>query len=435
MRSGSLVAFCAFMLAFTDATSAHANGRFPEANQLVVNEGDPDFLVLRMTFGILVSKDRGKTWDWICESAIGYSGTYDPPVGIAAERTLLAGTFDGLAVSENAGCSWVRKPPFVTEYVKDVATFPGDPARVIAVNNNFSAFDDAGVAQYRNQIAISSDGARTFTLAAASIDPTLIVETLDFARSDPKRIYVSASRVDPSVEASLFTSTDGAQAFTRHPIPLVPGETNAFIAAVDPNDADRVYVRTVSTGADGSATLVGGRILVTTNGGTSFKEIWSGGPPFGFALSPDGKKVWVGSGSGGLFMADTATFNFSQKQPFVVKCLTAVGNRLYVCATEFGSGFVLGESVDDGTTFTPVYKLSQIRGPLQCAANTETAKCVAEWPQLKVALGIDGGTEPPPPPPPESSCGCTSAIGANVGAGSIAAFALAALAVARRRRR
>src|SRR5262245_12927572 len=81
------------------ATTAHANGRYPEANQLVVDRGgDPARLVLRTTYGLVQSTDAGKTWRWICEDAIGYSGEWDAPIGIAGDATILAGTPSGISV-------------------------------------------------------------------------------------------------------------------------------------------------------------------------------------------------------------------------------------------------------------------------------------------------------------------------------------------------
>ena len=37
---------------------ARANGRFPESNQLVFSAQEPDLVLLRVTFGLLVSHDR-----------------------------------------------------------------------------------------------------------------------------------------------------------------------------------------------------------------------------------------------------------------------------------------------------------------------------------------------------------------------------------------
>src|SRR4051812_26416794 len=40
------------------ATAAAANGAFPAVSQLVSDPADPDHLVLRSTFGLLVTRDR-----------------------------------------------------------------------------------------------------------------------------------------------------------------------------------------------------------------------------------------------------------------------------------------------------------------------------------------------------------------------------------------
>lgn len=437
-RASMLLALVLAASAF--APRAQANGRIPEANQLIVDETDPSFLLLRVTFGLLVSRDRGKTWDWICESALGNQGTFDPPVAIAAGKTLIAGTVNGLAISDDTGCTWLRRPPIENRFILDVATFPGAPNEVVAITND--GVSDAGPFHYDSFLARSSDGAKTWAITVPPLDPTLVIDTVDFAKSDPKRIYVTARHYEPKLEAFLLVSTDGGATFVSRPIPFEDTDRGAYIGAVDPTSADRVYVRVSATGESGT-TIAAGRLLVTDDAGKTWTERWRGGPPLGFALSPDGKKVWVGSSFGGLYAADTTSFAFVERQPFNVKCLTATNDRLYACSDEFVPAdaaprvsFVLGESLDDGATFSSVYKLKEIRGPLACANGTTTAKCVAEWPKLKVDLAIDAGTTPPPTPTPApDGCGCRSAFGAEAGAGSGAALVIVlALALGRRRR-
>ncbi|CAN5786665.1 hypothetical protein BH09MYX1_BH09MYX1_59110 [soil metagenome] len=434
---GFAASVVAVALSSSIAATAHANGRIPEANQLTVNDADPDFLYLRVSFGVLLSHDRGKSFEWVCESAIGYTGTFDPPIAIAEGRVLLAGTFDGLAISPNTGCTWVRTAPIDKRFVVDEATFPGSPKDVVAITNNFVRNDDAGVSLYESLLARSSDGAKTWTIVGAPIDETLVVDTVDFAKSDTPRIYVTGRKFEPKAAAFLLASTNGGGSFVSHPIPLEADEPGAFIGAVDPTNADRVYVRTLKIGEAGVG-AIGGRLLVTSDGGKTFTERWRGGPPLGLALSPDGKKIWIGADSGGLFAADTTTFTFTELQPFAVKCLTATSDRLYACSTEFSSGFVLGESTDDGATFAPILKLNQIRGPLACQSGTETAKCASEWPQLAKSLNIplappDAGTTATPPS--TTGCGC-STIGERTRGGALA-FAMGsvfAAALLRRRR-
>ncbi len=435
--------FLALALALA-AAPAHANGRIPEANQLVVDETDPTFLVLRTSYGLLVSHDRGAHWDWICESAFGNSGTYDPPIAIASGQALYLGTFDGLEVSGNGGCSWTRPPPLDARYVLDVATRPGAPNETAAITNNGVTID--GGFFYDSWLARSSDGTKTWSLVGAAFDPTLVLDTVDFARSDAQRVYVSARHTTPTAEGFLLVSLDGGKTFVSRAIPFVDGDVAAYIAAVDPSAPDRVYVRTASFG-DGGAKITAGRLLVTDDAGKTWTERWRGGPPLGFALSPDGKKVWIGSGFGGLWAADTTSFAFAEVQSFIVKCLAATSDRLYACSTENApadadptSGFILGESLDQGASFSSVYKLKQIRGPLACASGTDTAKCAAEWPQLQLNLGIDAGKPVTPPPPSEpSSCGCTSVGSPASGAGAaltlLVTCALGGAALLRRRRR
>src|SRR5438270_2949959 len=75
---------------------AAANGRFPAANQLVRRPGSTQNYVLRATFGMLVSNDGAKNWDWLCEQAYGFTGNADVPVQYSSGGSILVGTFYGL---------------------------------------------------------------------------------------------------------------------------------------------------------------------------------------------------------------------------------------------------------------------------------------------------------------------------------------------------
>src|SRR6185503_7772783 len=104
MRWGFLVLGCVTALGLLGVSShAVANGRFPNAQQLVVSPTNPDRLWLRATHGVLTSADRGKTWRWVCEEAVGYSGTRDPSIGVTATGAVLVGV-SGLSISRDDGC-------------------------------------------------------------------------------------------------------------------------------------------------------------------------------------------------------------------------------------------------------------------------------------------------------------------------------------------
>src|ERR1700722_9772949 len=108
--SRSAMAVLAAMGVTLVAPPALANGRFPAASQLVAHPRDPARMVLRTTYGLLVTRDNGTSWDWICERAVGYGGVEDPALAITGGGTLLAGIFEGLVSSSDEGCTWSRSP-------------------------------------------------------------------------------------------------------------------------------------------------------------------------------------------------------------------------------------------------------------------------------------------------------------------------------------
>src|SRR5437879_1853679 len=88
------------------ASAAHAGGRAPLTNGVYFRAGDPHSLYVRTTFGLLISHDDGCTMRWVCETAIGYGGLFDPKYAIATDGTIFATTFSGLRVSRDGGCTF-----------------------------------------------------------------------------------------------------------------------------------------------------------------------------------------------------------------------------------------------------------------------------------------------------------------------------------------
>ena len=64
----SLTAVSLVAALFVATPSARANGRFPGASQLVVDPSNDQRIVVRATFGVLQTTDRGATWRWVCGS-------------------------------------------------------------------------------------------------------------------------------------------------------------------------------------------------------------------------------------------------------------------------------------------------------------------------------------------------------------------------------
>src|SRR5258708_14217555 len=123
----------------------------------------------------------------------------------------------------------------------------------------------------------------------------------------------------------LLVSADGGKRWTERDIShsLFDGATEdrVWIGGVDPTDANRVYLRS-------NAHLEGGksRLYMTTDAGQTFTEIqaFDMGPAkpsyligefLGFALSPDGSKIYFGSSPGCPFVADRATLKATKTSP------------------------------------------------------------------------------------------------------------------------
>ena len=80
------------------AGTAGANGRDPYTSTINFQRGNDQHIVAGMTFGVVVSKDGGTTWQWMCEKAVGYAGQYDPDYVYSSSGAVFATTFDGLKV-------------------------------------------------------------------------------------------------------------------------------------------------------------------------------------------------------------------------------------------------------------------------------------------------------------------------------------------------
>jgi hypothetical protein len=430
VRASLLVASFASIPILLAPASARANGRFPSANQFVVAPSDPNTQVLRTTFGFLVTKDGGKNWDWICETILKLSQQEDPAIGVTANGTILSGEFAGLMVSPDTGCSWsLAGAPLAGTSVVDLVVRKDAPHTVLAIASRFQSSDDAGNPTYATQILQSTDDGASFSAVGAPIDPSILVETIEVAPSDPKVVYVSGIRQGAGL---LLASSDGAITWTEHAVPLDASHERApFVAGVDPSNAQLVYVRT-----SGTDITMPTRLLVTKDGGATFTSVLPlTGPMQGFALTPDGATIYAGGPKDGLYVASRTDFAFTKKNASAIGCLAHDSQHLVACSNE-ASGFFVGTSTDDGASFTAVLHLSTIRGPLACASTTTAAACTQEWPaqadQLGISLdaGADGGGGSSGGS--SKSCGCR-VVGARA-EGSAIALLLFAAAIARRKR-
>jgi photosystem II stability/assembly factor-like uncharacterized protein len=359
---------------------AHANGRFPTASQLVIRPGHHDEMALRTTFGVLVSSDGGATWGWICETAVGYASGEDPALSLTGGGAMLASTQEGLSLSSSGGCSWsFAGGGLGKQVVVDSAVHPDAPNAALVVTSTPRGETDAGTPLQTVQLFATNDDAATWAPAGVPLDPTVVPTSVEVAASDSHRVYLTTARgAPPSRAASLFVSTDDGAHWVERAIPVDGAAAEvAYIAAVDPARADRVYVRTAGSSKS--------RLFVTDDAGAHFSAVYSGGPMLGFALSADGATAYLGGPEDGFQAASTTDLRFVQRSPIPVGCIAVSETRIYVCVVQSS---VLVATSDDGSSFAPLLHLSDLSGPLACPAASSAASCAAEWSALRTRFAI-----------------------------------------------
>ena len=270
----------------------------------------------------------------------------------------------------------------------DVVVRREAPKSALALATLYLGQSDAGNPRYATQIFATSDEGATWTPFGAPLVDDAVAFTLEVAASDPHRVYVSTVRGNGAdSRAVLFVSKDDAATWSELGIPIeMDAERAPYIAAVDPSSADRVYIRT--------DTDIGSRLLVTDDGGLTYKVAFKGfGKMLGFALSPEGKNIFLGGPDDGLWAANKDDLTFTKRSDVHVQCLATSGTTLFACSDP-NSGFAVGTSEDLGATFTPRLRLDQIRGPLECAAGSSVSVCVDQWPLLRDSLSTKDARSP-----------------------------------------
>ena len=418
---------------------ALANGRFPDAQQLVVEPGVEAHLAVQTTYGFVETRDGGGAWYWTCEDAAFYGGVLDPPIALLDGGTLIAGVFDGLVVATPDGCDLSLVPgELAGRFFVDVSTERSAPTSAIAVSS-----DGLGMGQFDTRVWKTTDRALTWAALGVALPADFLALTLDSAPSDPDRLYLTGFKIAGNVyEGNVARSTDAGATWELVPITGSANDSGPYLAAVDPNDPDTLYIRLAGNT---------GRLLVSTDAGATTSEIFAAtGPLAGFALSPDGGRVFVGSDTDGVLSASTSDHAFTKVNDVGARCLTATDTALYVCAREAKAGYTIGKSLDGGATFTAIHHAQCLRGPdPACGADSSIATvCPGPWAAQKQLLqvetceegqggaggagagggGAGGGGD-------DGGCGCRSAGAEAGGTRALLVLALVGLVALVRRRR
>jgi photosystem II stability/assembly factor-like uncharacterized protein len=393
--AGAVVAIAA---AAASSPAALANGRPPATTNVVLPPEDDQTFLVPATFGLLKTVDGGGTFHWVCENAIGYSGTYDPDYAIGADGSIYVTTFDGLKVSRDGGCTWEPVEGISQElYVAEVEV--GPDGRVWAAT---------GQHDQPNDVYVSEDGGR-FASSGAALENGWWASLRVAQDGKQQRIYVTgllpddpATKEKDEEAALLSRSVDGGE--TWEPLEVTDFEFDdtqqLYLLGVSPMDADIVFARIA-----GAVEPNGDTVYRSDDGGQNWELVLTFANKISaFHIRPDGQTVIVGTmnacpgeappdSKGCVRISRKAgapdTFVAAKEQPRLACLGERSDGMLFGCGDNWEpDNFALGSS-PDGETWTKIYRFSETAGPLSCDSGTEQATCSIElWPPLCETFGI-----------------------------------------------
>ncbi len=423
----------ALLLVCCGLSAAHANGRAPQTNGIFLSP-DPHALYVRSTFGLLVSKDDGCSFRWVCERAIGYGGEFDPKYAIATDGTIFATTFTGLRVSRDGGCTW-------STATSEKA--PGDPGNIsdtwidaIDLAPDGTLWVATAESARPNDVYSSSDNGVTFT-SRGLLSPTIWWKSVKVARSNTQRIYLTGYQVAGALPtggqapptAHLMRSSNGGDTWSelelfgtrRDPPDMKFGATPiVLVAAVDPKQPDTLLV--ISLGSNGAK---GDRLYRSIDGGYSFTEVLSSNDAIRDAVFAQDGSVYVASATGSYKSTDNgATFVLLAGSPQLNCLAQRADGKLVGCGANWEPDFKAVAVSPDATSWAKQFRFVELAGPLACApGTTNQTMCDPLWPSLQQQFGATGpatcGVVPDltpemPPPPKDGGC-CNANTGVPVG--------------------
>jgi hypothetical protein len=421
------------LLSLSVATTASAHGTLPQTREIVFHPTDPNVIVVRTSFGLVVSEDAGTTWRWICRTVIGSRDAEDPTTTVMSNGAVLMGLFDGLLSSDPTRCDFDFRAPDLTERVViDLARDPADPSRAFAVTSDGLRL---------NGVYRTDDDGATFVPVAPEID-MILFEKLRIAPSMPMRLYLSGAIPPTATEPRrpfVHRSIDAGESWEQLPFEeFTEGDDNIFVLGVDPTDPEHLFMKVWRREGDD-------RLIESTDGGRTWIDRLVIVDLAAFAWSSDGSTIVVGGPPpDGLYRSVNGGETFEQIDPDIdVACAAFRDDELWICANDFVDEFALGSSTDRGNDFTPRLRLREITDVVECPAGAEvTTTCEPELVDLYAMLGLDAGTRADAgvdggmrdaganPPPGDEGCGCCTAAPAH----ALAPLAIALFFAFRRRR-
>lgn len=360
------------------APSALANGRLPSAGQIAIDLEDPANVLVRTTFGVLLSRDHGAHFRWICEDAMHYGGAQDPPYAFTRGGGIALVSSNGFVRGDGE-----RFEPNVPLRGARDLSIDTRADRGWVLTSMFEQQTDAGAYRFQSTLIRTDASARLDPRAAEELPGDVWFETVDNVPGDARKVALSAASHDAMRHDAgyLFVSDDGAEHWHRLAAPLMPPENSLYIASM--SNAGDVLVRTYATPTTPSRLLYASfaALMAAARRGAAEAPLtpWltHDSALFGVTIAADGA---VFAGGNGVWWAPRVGAPFEKVGDARVRCLLARGDELWACNDEV-SGVLAMVSRDGGRSFTPVVRVADV------LSMQHDASCAREWVQLEAELG------------------------------------------------
>ena len=370
------------------AGAARANGAFPDSENILTPADRPQQITLVTNFGLITSADGGKTWLWSCEqdgNALGMLYQLTP----LPRNRLYTVANQNLAFSDDGSCGWRVAGGAVTgQSITDAYLDPVTGTRVMAI----------GVANQVYSLFQSTDGGATFAPALYAAASGQTLSGVEIARSDGNIVYLAMRTTDSA--PLLGRSTDGGAHFTVTDLTASLGTGLLRIISIDPDDPNRVLFRFLGANDQSLALTVDGGMTVT-------KPVTINGDFTSFVRLPNGTLLISAKvdflTAPGLFRSRDKGASFEMlANPPSLRALSQRNGLVYGAADNFGDGYAIGTSADEGTTWQALMSYADVKAinpciKSQCQTSCDNQVMLSIWPaevcsaDAPVSTGTAGG--------------------------------------------
>jgi MYXO-CTERM domain-containing protein len=352
----------AFTLALAPQVS-RADGAFPNGQSILVPADRPDEIVLATNFGLVTSEDAGRTWLYSCELAVtSYGRLYQ--VGPAPADRLFAIAGGKLVFSDDGACGWQTAGGALgDDLCEDAFVDPTDGTHVLAAG----LANGEGIAYSVYQ---STDSGATFSRALYVAAPGDFITGLEIAKSDPMTIDLTLAD-SAGTAPTLARSTDGGTTWQLTDLTAALGSGQVRILAIDPTDADRVFLRVIEAVGDTLAIATDGGATVTTplvlDGGLGAFVRTGAGTLLAFGTAAGAPALFRSTDSGATFVPVAGPPN--------ILALAERAGTVYAATDSSLGPFAEATSTDEGTTWTPGLAFAQVSAIAPCLESACQADC------------------------------------------------------------